>query len=203
MAIVYQHIRLDNNEVFYIGIGKTKKRAYNKNNNRSKFWKNIVNKTDYIIEILYENLTWKEACNIEINLIKHYGRKDLKTGTLVNLTNGGDGVIGNILSEQTKIKMSNARKNIKITDQTKLNISNSKKGKLFSKEHKENLSHALLKLYNSGYKSGLCKKVIDLKTEKIYDSLKDACTDLNLKYSATRAKLIGQNKNNTNLKYLK
>ena len=34
MAIVYRHIRLDKNEVFYIGIGKTEKRAYEKHHHR-------------------------------------------------------------------------------------------------------------------------------------------------------------------------
>jgi hypothetical protein len=30
IGYVYKHIRKDTNEVFYIGIGKTEKRAYNK-----------------------------------------------------------------------------------------------------------------------------------------------------------------------------
>lgn len=38
MAIVYIHKRIDNGEVFYVGIGKTEKRAKSKDK-RSKFWK--------------------------------------------------------------------------------------------------------------------------------------------------------------------
>ena len=68
--VVYQHIRLDNNSIFYIGIGSVK-RPYDKRM-RSKFWNSIVNKVGYKVEIIYENLTWKEACNLEKSLIKKY-----------------------------------------------------------------------------------------------------------------------------------
>ena len=44
MAIVYRHRRLDNNQIFYIGIGNKEKRAYIKTK-RSKFWNKINNKT--------------------------------------------------------------------------------------------------------------------------------------------------------------
>lgn len=45
MAYVYKHIRLDTNEVFYVGIGSgiTYKRAY-KVNGRTQFWQNITKK---------------------------------------------------------------------------------------------------------------------------------------------------------------
>ena len=46
MAIVYQYIRLDTNEVFYIGIGKTLIRSSSKAN-RNKYWKNVVNKHNF------------------------------------------------------------------------------------------------------------------------------------------------------------
>ncbi len=111
MAYLYKHIRLDNNEPFYIGIGEDSiknqgkyKRANSKN--RNKFWKNIVNKTLYKVEILFENLTWEEACFKEIELIKLYGRRDLGTGILCNLTDGGEGIIGFKYSEKIKQKMS-------------------------------------------------------------------------------------------------
>ena len=59
MAYLYRHIRIDTNEVFYIGIGGgnkyekelSYKRAYSKYD-RNKYWKNITNKTNYIVEII-------------------------------------------------------------------------------------------------------------------------------------------------------
>jgi hypothetical protein len=95
MAYVYRHIRLDKNEPFYIGIGKdnTYKRAFQSSKTkRSDFWHNIASK-GYEVEILMDNLTWEQACEKEKEFISIYGRRDLGQGTLVNLTNGGDGVI--------------------------------------------------------------------------------------------------------------
>lgn len=51
MAIVYRHRRLDTNEIFYIGIGKEEKRAFNKKD-RSLWWKRIIDKTIYNVEII-------------------------------------------------------------------------------------------------------------------------------------------------------
>ena len=105
MACVYRHIRLDTNEVFYIGIGKSSSRAYSKKN-RNLHWKNIINITNYDIQIIFEDLTWEQACEKEKEFIKIYGRKDLKNGTLCNLTDGGDGTINTLISDERKIQMS-------------------------------------------------------------------------------------------------
>ena len=109
MAYIYKHIRTDKNEVFYVGIGNDKKyqRAYDKRK-RTQLWKNIINKTDYIIEIVEDGLTWEQACEGETKWIKHYGRKDLNKGFLVNMTDGGDGALGLIHTDEAKKKLSKA-----------------------------------------------------------------------------------------------
>lgn len=91
MAVVYAHIRKDTDQIFYIGIGKNKERAHSQTN-RNKHWKRIVNKVGYEVVILKEGVTWEEACNLEKSLIKEYGRRDLGVGTLVNMTDGGEGI---------------------------------------------------------------------------------------------------------------
>lgn len=118
MAYVYIHLRKDKNEIFYVGIGKIKnyKRAYHKKI-RNDIWKNIVNKTQYDIQIIYDNISWEEACNKEIELIKLYGRIDLNTGTLANMTNGGDG--NNSMTDSIKNKISNSLKGKKQSEETK------------------------------------------------------------------------------------
>ena len=71
MAYVYEHIRLDKNEIFYIGIGNDDnyKRAYQKKS-RNQYWKNIVNISKYDVIISFDNLSWENACKKEIELIK-------------------------------------------------------------------------------------------------------------------------------------
>lgn len=108
MAIVYQHIRKDTKEVFYIGIGTTEKRALS-DRVRNALWHNVVQKAggfDY--EILASSLSWKDACNEEKRLIANYGRRDIGTGILVNMTNGGDGLSGYKPTTESNKKRSEA-----------------------------------------------------------------------------------------------
>jgi hypothetical protein len=111
MAYVYRHIRLDKNEPFYIGIGSDDKyyRA-NKKSQRNIHWKRVVAKTPYEIEIMLDNLTWDEACEKEREFIKLYGRVNLKTGPLTNMTDGGDGTLGLVVSDETREKLSKSIK---------------------------------------------------------------------------------------------
>lgn len=111
MAYVYRHIRLDKNEPFYIGIGSdsTYFRA-NKKSQRNLYWKRIIAKTDFEVEILFDGISWEEAKLKEKEFIALYGRKDLNNGCLVNMTEGGDGTIGKIITDKTKQKLSQSIK---------------------------------------------------------------------------------------------
>ena len=100
--ILYRHIRDDKNLPFYIGIGRDVNRPYNKKD-RSKFWKRIIGKTGYAVEIIFDNLTKEEAIQKEIEFIKLYGRIDLKTGSLCNMTCGGEGT-GELSEELESIR---------------------------------------------------------------------------------------------------
>jgi predicted DNA-binding protein YlxM (UPF0122 family) len=114
--VVYFHRRKDTNEVFYVGIGKLC-RPY-QTNDRNKFWKRIVNKVGYNIEIIHTDLTWDEAIQYERKYIKQFGRRDMGLGTLVNMTDGGEGNQGQIFSEETrkKISISSRGRNSILTD---------------------------------------------------------------------------------------
>lgn len=133
MPYVYSHTRLDKNEVFYIGVGSDTDNLYTRahdKNERNEHWKNIVANTDYKIEILFDSISWEEALKKEIEFIALYGRRDKKTGTLVNMTDGGEGTVGYIFSDETKNKISKATKG----------RPSHRKGKTLSQNHIQNLS---------------------------------------------------------------
>lgn len=153
MAYVYRHIRLDKNEPFYIGIGTQDKhrRAYLKQS-RNQLWKNIVAKTNYEVEILFDNITLEEANNKEIEFISLYGKKE-NGGILANLTNGGGGIIGYKHSEESKRKISIESRNRKRGPRSnetkeKLRIANTgkvgfNKGKSPSQETRDKIANTL------------------------------------------------------------
>ena len=61
MAYLYRHIRLDKNEPFYIGIGSDNRfRRANEKARRNKHWKNIVAKSLFQVDILFDNLSWEK-----------------------------------------------------------------------------------------------------------------------------------------------
>ena len=66
--------------------------------------------------IIENNLSEQDAWNLEVELIKHYGRKDLGTGSLLNKTEGGIGGDTSLyrnytpMSEETKQKLSYTKK---------------------------------------------------------------------------------------------
>jgi len=131
MAYVYRHIRLDKNEPFYIGIGSDNKgkytRAYTKFN-RSEFWNKIISKTSYKVEILFDDLTWEEACEKEKEFICLYGRINLEKGTLCNMTDGGNGIFGYKFTNEHKKNLSNIRKEKFANGELKPNETTFKKG---------------------------------------------------------------------------
>ena len=61
---------------------------------------------------LKQNLTEEEAFKHEIYMIFVFGRKDLGTGILRNMTSGGQGVSGRIVSEEQKEKMREYHKRV-------------------------------------------------------------------------------------------
>jgi hypothetical protein len=148
MAYLYRHIRLDKNEPFYIGIATYLKRAYDKGQ-RNSIWKSIVSRTNYIVEILFDDLTREQALEKEKEFVSLYGRIDQKTGTLANLTDGGEDFTGcwnkgKKRTEQQKAKLREAAKyKPPFTEERKLNISKALKGKPKSIEHRQKLSKSI------------------------------------------------------------
>lgn len=237
MAYVYKHIRKDNNEPFYIGVGGLlsfdnyqRANACNRKGlkNRSEFWKNIVNKVGFTVEIVLDNCTKEEAFLEEVRLIKLYGRQDISTGILANHTNGGEGRVGS--SEEInkkcgeknigkkwsedrkkgikKLKSFKKRvawnKGISATDSTKEALRKAAKNKAPMTEATKLKISKLHKgkTLSKEHLEKLGKKVIDISTNIIYISCSEAAKALNIPKGTLNSRLIGKCKNNTSLKYL-
>lgn len=125
---LYRHVRLDTSEVFYVGIGtKSSRPSYRASTlyyrahskpDRSAFWKKVTSKTDYEVEILLESDDYEFIKQKEIEFISLYGRRDLNKGTLVNLTDGGEGSLNVVCSDKTRKLISAASKGKKVSKET-------------------------------------------------------------------------------------
>lgn len=162
MACVYRHVRLDCNVPFYIGIGKNTSRAFSKDR-RNPYWLNIVSKSDYRVDLLFEDVSIDFAKEKEKEFITLYGRSDLGLGTLCNLTDGGEGTVGRVVSKEEKEKRSKVAVLALSRSDVRKRMSDSGKKKIFSDSHKSNISDS---------KSF---PVLDLETGKTFKSLRRAC----------------------------
>lgn len=101
---VYVHRKKTNGDVFYVGKGKGR-RAW-RFNDRNRLWKRTNDKYGCIVEIVQNNLQEWYALELEIDLVLKHGRVDNNTGTLTNLTDGGEGFQGCVQSEESRKRQS-------------------------------------------------------------------------------------------------
>lgn len=141
MTMDYRFVYVDckpDGTPFYVGKGSMFRVKYSKKRNNHHL--NICNKYSN----WYRGLAFagtESQCNAkEIELISKFGRIDLGTGTLVNYTDGGEGMANP--SAETLAKLSKIRKGRITSDEAKRKLSIAHKGKVLSEEHKLKLSLA-------------------------------------------------------------
>lgn len=120
---VYAYLRKDKSP-YYIGKGY-KSRLIARHNI------NIPTDHRYIV-ILEQNLTEVGAFALERRYIRWYGRLDLGTGILRNLTDGGDGAPKRVWTEEQKKKQSDFK-----TEWHKLNDISGKNNPMYGRKHSD------------------------------------------------------------------
>ena len=153
MFYTYMWLREDGTP-YYIGKGFGR-RAYDK-------WSHIQNPPPVDRMVFYIAKDEADAFETEIALIWYYGRKDLGTGILRNLTEGGEGAVGVTQSAATRDKISLALtgkrcpsrgRTGKRPPEVGLKISASKMGHTVSKETRKKMADAKVgkRVNNTGH----------------------------------------------------
>jgi hypothetical protein len=212
---IYYHVRHDTGEIFYIGKGSIRTKNFYERayaiDRRNKIWKRIVSKTDYEVGILCSCQTEDEAFKIEKELITLIGRKDLQKGSLCNLTDGGEGSTGLLISDELRAKRSinssGPRSEVWINSirAARKNGGNGgvvKLGDKLSEEWKQNLSKAKMGDKNPHYgkTTKIARKVVGADGV-CYPSVSAAAKDLNLNMKTLYNMLTGHRPNKTSLRF--
>ena len=208
---VYQHINKQNGKR-YIGITKQRPKdrwgcgGVNYKNDTPRFWSAIQHYgwDNFEHLIVKDNLTRKDACELEIKLIKEYKTQDKEFG--YNILEGGQSPkiteevrkkmskammgnqngLGHPCSEEKKKKISDAQKGRKLTEEHKKKLSLAKKGKPHapcSEETKRKISAKHKK-----------KPVYCYETDKVYESIQNCAKELNIDATSVCAVCKGKHK---------
>jgi hypothetical protein len=133
---VYAYLRKSDHTPYYIGKGKGQ-RAWAKDHNVR------IPDDPLRIIIIESGLTDIGALAIERRLIRWYGRKDLGTGILRNVSNGGDGCEGRIQTEHTRKLIGIANSKREWTDESRNKIKAWRKTQVHSPESNKKRSQTL------------------------------------------------------------
>lgn len=136
---VYLHLRGTDNKPFYVGKG-CGNRAYVKSG-RSQYWNRMNNKHGCVVKILFANMTESDAFDIEKQIISVLRKDGYK---LCNLTDGGEGTSGIVVSQETREKLSKANKGRTDYEYSLSLARKAKQGKPLSPEARRNMSLAQL-----------------------------------------------------------
>lgn len=154
---VYELIDPRNNIPFYIGKGHGN-RCYEHEKNvlrenyieyRNKPKYNLIkeileNQLEVKINFIEKDLEENDAFIVEAAYIQKIGRQDQKQGSLLNLTNGGEGVIGYKHTEETRKAIGKKSKEIWQQPGYKEKMIELHKGKIHSEETKQKMSESAI-----------------------------------------------------------
>lgn len=205
MYYVYQHIRLDTNQVFYIGISrwnrKSKYKRATQRDKRNPIWKKIVAKTDFRYEILLESQNLSLVKEKEIELISTYGKIIEGTGSLSNITDGGEGTFGYSHTIENKLKQSLFMKGKKHSEDTKQRMRNAQIGKFVPEDIGRKISLAKKGKPNNSTHDNSPMSVLHIPTNQIFVSITQAANFFRLRRCTLSRRI--KSGEETNFKFLK
>lgn len=195
---VYQHRRLDNQSVFYVGKGKDK-RAFNVLK-RSEHWKRVFNKCGREVDFIVTNETEEFCFLVEREVIDVYKKRGI---ALVNATDGGEGSAGYkhtelhkqklIGNEYWKLVKENGFKGKTHSDEQKQKWKESRKGSIsprkgviLSAETKEKISKARLGKVDLTRRVLTDDQVREIRKELMQDSIAAIARKYNVGESTIR-----------------
>lgn len=185
-------------EPFYIGKGFGDRlfhhlKCKGRNHNKNIIIKDLLreNKTPIILKIK-ENLSNEDSLILEKEMIKLIGRLDIGTGTLTNLTEGGEGHIGYIQSEETKRKRVESLKKSTLLETMRSNEFRENTSKRFKEFFKDPKNREAISERMKGDKNPMYGKTT---SEKQKESVRQAHKDGKVKLTPEgRQKIIESNK---------
>ena len=128
----YVHRRANSGVIFYVGKGTGRRASFTYD--RNPYWRNVANKHGFVVEIVAYFYEETDAFEHERELIAGLRATGVK---LANLTEGGEGTVGRIHSEETREKIRRAALGRKYSVEVRAKLSAQRTGKKMTPERRE------------------------------------------------------------------
>lgn len=186
---VYIHRKASDGSPFYVGKGSLRARQKSQgceraltHDSRNRAWRNVVAKHGLVVEVVASCADDAIAQSLERKLIAELGRRNAGSGPLINLTDGGDGHAGIIVSDDLRRKRSANAKGprsdawVQSIRRARKNGGNGgvvKRGDKLPENWRSSLATGKLGEKNPyfGKPTPVSKKVINTVTGAVYDSI--------------------------------
>lgn len=122
---VYEHLRADTGEVFYVGKGRGYRAHVFNRHHRSEWWQRTREKAGgFEVRFVNDGMTEAEAFDLEV---RHIAILRQRGAALCNMTDGGDGISGCERTPEWRAKIGAAHRGKVVSEEARRNISESRR----------------------------------------------------------------------------